>query len=196
MPKVIEEHGSASRKKVLQLAEFNDNRYLELGEFYFNNKEKEWRKKKGVSLNRDNYKIIKEAIEREHETIMNWLEVDYVPDNISRYNDAQERALLENEYTLGTLIISEYNDPRDLHFFKVENKGGKDIVSLNSCHPFKEAFDKAHPETKEVVAKMMQAFNQTKKLLQSQPAYDPEMLFNHLEIDWSRYLKDSIDKKV
>ena len=112
MSKVLEEHGSASFKKVLQLSEFNDNRYLELAEYRFNKKESEWRKKKGVTLNKGSYKTIKEAIEREHENILSWLEVDYVPDSVSRYNEVQERALLDHPHGTGSVSSGLLGDVR------------------------------------------------------------------------------------
>ncbi|SVD98853.1 uncharacterized protein METZ01_LOCUS451707, partial [marine metagenome] len=66
--RVIEEHGNLDRKKVLSLESYNIRgrsfRVFELGEFFFIKRENRWQKKKSVSLNTGNYRVMKEAIDR------------------------------------------------------------------------------------------------------------------------------------
>lgn len=193
MANVIEEHGGSRSKKVLQLGEYEGNRYLELAQYFFSKKESEWKKKKGVTLNKDNYKTLKEALDRKNETVMDWLGVGYVPEDVARYNEVQEEALSDNKYAIGDQLVSEYNEPRDPQFFRVEHRGGEDVILLNAAHPFKESFSNAEPESKKLIITMIQAFNHSKEMLQGQPAYDPQMLFEHLEVDWSRYFKDKLE---
>ena len=71
---VIEEHGNHRQKKVMALASYESKgrtyRVFELGEFYFHNKLNEWKKRKSVSLNTGNFRVMKEALDRNHEAII------------------------------------------------------------------------------------------------------------------------------
>ena len=195
MSKVIEEHGGSRSKKVLQLDEYQGSRYLELAQYYFKKKESEWKKKRGITLNKDNYRTIKEALDKEHEAIMDWLGVGYVPEDVSRYNEVQEKAAEDNQYAIGDYVVSEFTDRRNPLFFRIEHQGGKDVIFLNAAHPFKTFFAQLGDESKLLILSMLQAFNHSKEMLQGQPAFDPEMLFSHLQLDWSRYFKDSLEKQ-
>ena len=95
------------------------------------NKLNEWKKRKSVSLNTGNFRVMKEALDRNHETIMDWLGVDYVPEDVARYTEIQELAKLDAEYVIGEHIISFHNDARDPQFFRIEHKGGEDEISMN-----------------------------------------------------------------
>ena len=190
---VIEEHGSDRRKKVLQLSDWNGHRTLLLSENFWSNREHGWRMKKGVSLNTGNYKVMKQALDREHETIMAWLGVDYVPEDVARYTEIMELALEDEEYVVGEHTITFHNDLRDPQFFRAEHKGGEDEISLNLAHPFTRAFAKADDVAKEMLLNVIQSYCHTKSRLQGEMYYDPKMLFNHLETDWSRYLKDKME---
>ena len=52
------------------------------------------------------------GFDRNHETIMDWLGVDYVPEDVARYTEIQELAKLDAEYVIGEHIISFHNDAR------------------------------------------------------------------------------------
>ena len=65
--RVIEEHGSERQKKVIALNEYQGNRTLLLSEHFWSKRDQNWRMKKGVSLNTGNYRVMKEALDRENE---------------------------------------------------------------------------------------------------------------------------------
>lgn len=190
---VIEEHGSERQKKVISLSEYKGRRFLLLSEHFWNKKNHVWTMKKGVSLNTGNYKVMKQALDREHESIMDWLGVDYVPEDVARYTEIMELALEHEEYVVGEHTIAFHNDLRDPQFFRAEHKGGEDEISMNLAHPFTRAFAKADAVTQEMLLNVIQSYCHTKSRLQGEMYYDPKMLFNHLETDWSSYLKDKME---
>jgi len=190
---VIEEHGSERQKKVISLSEYKGRRFLLLSEHFWNKKNHVWTMKKGVSLNTGNYKVMKQALDRKHESIMDWLGVDYVPEDVARYTEIQELAKLDAEYVVGEHTIAFHNDLRDPQFFRAEHKGGEDEISMNLAHPFTRAFAKADAVTQEMLLNVIQSYCHTKSRLQGEMYYDPKMLFNHLETDWSSYLKDKME---
>ena len=112
--RVIEEHGNRSQKKVLSLESYTARgrvfRVFELSQWFFIDREHRWQKKKGVSLNTGNYRVMKEAIDRHNEVIMDWLGVDYVPEDVARYTEIQELAKLDAQYVVGEHIIKFYED--------------------------------------------------------------------------------------
>ena len=190
---VIEEHGNSRAKKVLQLSEYKGNRTLLLSQNFWSKSDHEWRMAKGVSLNTGNYRVMKQALDREHEAIMDWLGVDYVPEDVARYTEIQELAQLDAEYVVGEHTITIYTDTRDPQFFRAEHKGGEDEISLNRTHPFTRAFAEADAVTQEMLLNVIQSYCHTKSRLQGEMYYDPKMLFNHLETDWSHHLKDKME---
>ncbi len=46
---------------------------------------------------------------------------------------------------------------------------------------------------KDSMLKVIQGFNHAKEMLQDTPAFDPKTLFRQMEIDWSKYLRDTLD---
>ena len=190
---VIEEHGNSRHKKVLQLSEYKGNRTLLLSQNFWSKRDHEWRMARGVSLNTGNYKVMKQALDREHEAIMDWLGVDYVPEDVARYTEIQELAQLDAEYVVGEHTIAFHNDLRDPQFFRAEHKGGEDEISMNLAHPFTREFAKADDVAKEMLLNVIQSYCHTKSRLQGEMYYDPKMLFNHLETDWSHHLKDKME---
>ena len=192
---MLEEHGSERLKKVLSLSDFKGNRTLMFSEHFWSKKDHEWRMKKGVSLNTGNYRVMKEALDRENESIMDWLGVDYVPEDVARYTEIMELARLNEEFVIGQHTVLLHDDRRDPSFFRVEHKGGEDAISFNAAHPFKDAFSKADPNSQMLILDLIQTFSHTTQQLKGQLYYDPNMLFNHLDYDWSNYLKDKLGKR-
>lgn len=188
--RVIEEHGSERQKKVISLNEYQGNRTLLLSEHFWSKRDQEWRMKKGVSLNTGNYRVMKEAMDRENEAIMDFLGVDYVPEDVARYTEIMEMARLDQQFSIGEHEVMLHSDHRDPGFFQIEHRGGKDVISLNTSHPFKDAFSKANPVSQKLILDIIQAFSHTTHRLRGQRYYEPEMLFTHLNHDWSNYLRD------
>ena len=191
MSRVLDEHGTARSRKVFALNEFNGVRYFEIEEHFLNRKEGEWRKKKGVSLNRDTYRILHSLVQQRHEDIMTWIGIGYVPEDVSRYAELQEAAMETNKTTGHALEVGTYSEDRDSRFFTVSHEGGADIVRFNDTHPMFAHVADLTPDAQKLVAQILQSFSRAKALLADTPAFDPGALFMHLEEDWSRFLRDA-----
>ena len=75
-----------------------------------------------------------------------------------------------------------------------EHRGGEDKISINAAHPFKDAFSEADPKSQKLILDILQSFSHTRSRLSGQRYFDPDMLFYHLEHDWSNYLKDKLER--
>jgi len=190
--KVIEEHGNERQKKVISLSEFKGYRMLLFSEHFWSKKEHQWRMKKGVSLNTGNYRVMKEALDRKDEEIMDWLGVDYVPEDVARYTEIMELARLDEEFVIGEHTVILHDERRDPSFFRIQHKGGEDIISLNASHPFKDRFSNIDSKSQMLILDLIQSFAHTTQRLKGGKYYDPDMLFTHLSHDWSNYLKDKL----
>ena len=86
-------------------------------EYYWKKNEHEWKMKKGVSLNTGNYRVMKEALDRNDEIIMDWLGVDYVPEDVARYTEIMELARINEEFLIGEHKVVLHDDRRDPTIF-------------------------------------------------------------------------------
>ena len=194
--RILETAGGASQRspqKVLQYYDYKGNRLLELGEWYWHKGLHDWKKKKGVTLNKTTYRVIRDAIIENDEEILDFLAIDYVPEHVRRYEEVTEMAAEEARYKIGDVTVSSHNEPRDPIFFRIEHLGGIDEGSFNTSHPFWAAFQQMTEAEKGSMLKVIQGFNHAKEMLQDTPAFDPKTLFRQMEIDWSKYLRDTLD---
>lgn len=189
---VLDEHGGTRRRKVFALNEFQGHRYFEIEEFFLNRGSHEWRKKKGVTFNKDAYRVLRETINRSDEKIMDWIGVGYVPEDVARYEEVQEMAVHDNRYAAGDLEVSTYREHRDPCFFHVEHEGQMDNVLLNDAHPMSTVLQSHDDRVKLIIATILAAYHRARSMLADAPAYDPHTLFTHLEQDWGKYLADAI----
>jgi hypothetical protein len=187
--KVVTEQGSSHSRFVIALDEYEGHRYLDLREWFLEKKTKKWRpKKKGITLNRDRFRVVLELVEQKSEEVMDWLGIGYVPEHVARYVEAQEQAAITNEFVVGDLEISTHSERRDPRFFRVDHRGNTDKVSLNTEHRI--ASKLSDPDQAWIVGAMLAAFSRARVMLGDAPATDPEILFEQLEQDWARYLQD------
>ena len=123
--KVIEEHGNERQKKVISLSEFKGRRFLLFFRILLEKNEHEWKMKKGVSLNTGNYRVMKEALDRNDEIIMDWLGVDYVPEDVARYTEIMELARINEEFLIGEHKVVLHDDRRDPSFLEYNTRAVK-----------------------------------------------------------------------
>ena len=191
--KVIEEHGNEREKKVVSLSEFKGHRFLQFSKHYWKKNDHQWGQYKGaITWNTGNYRVMKEALDRNNEAIMDWLGVDYVPEDVARYTEIMELARLGEEFVVGEHTVILHDDRRDPSFFRIQHKGGEDIISLNASHPFKDRFSNVDAKSQTLILDLIQSFAHTAQRLKGGKYYDPDMLFTHLDQDWSNYLKDKL----
>ena len=191
--RVLDEHGGEKHRKVFALGEYEGHRYFEIREFFVQKGKSEWKPtRKGITLNRDTYRVLRDLIEREDEAIMDWIGVGYVPEEISRYEEVQEQAATDNRYQSGELVIDEYDEPRDVRFFDISHEGGEDHLRLNMAHPLFARLAGEGEATQRLLGAVLQAYHHARVMLADTPAFDPETIFMHLEQDWAKYLRDAL----
>lgn len=193
MRNTLDEHGGKTKRKVFALDEYSGHRYFEIREYYLKKGDDEWKPtRKGVTLNKDTYEILKGVIALHDERIMDWLGSDYIPDDVTRYEEAQHVVAKESRYTSHNTKVSEYEEPRDSQFFHTMHEGGLVHLKLNRSHPVHELLSSLDDDGLQLIYKIIHAYSRAKALLSDSPAFDVETLFMHLEQDWSKYLKDLV----
>lgn len=190
--KILDEHGGAKRRKVFALDEYEGHRYMEIREYYLSGDD--WKPgRKGITLNRDTYRILRDLIEREDESIMDWVGMGYVPEDVARYEEVQEQAAIDNRYRSGDLVVESYNEPRDSCFFAVRHEGNLDHVELNEAHPLAQLLAQDNgEEILKIIGLLLQSYYRARTMLSDSPAIDPNTIFMHLEQDWGKYLRDAL----
>ena len=193
---ILAEDGSAYKKLIVKLKEYEGHRLLELRYHYFDKKKHEFfPTKKGIALTKSNYLTVKKVIEKNHEQVMDWLGVGYVPEHIARNQQAQEEAYQEIEYSSGAVEVKAESYARDPDFFKCNHEGGKIKIAFNTAHPISlEIMDllnskKEGEKAVKIIASLLAAYSSAKHRLANSPSAHPEILFEQLEYDWAEYLK-------
>lgn len=191
--RVLDEHGGAKHRKVFALDEFKGHRYFEIREFFLD-QEDEWKpKKKGITLNKDTFRVLCDLIDRDREKISDWLGAGYVPDDVTRYEEVEEKAATANRYRAGSLVLGEHHEERDVRFFQVSYEGGEVRLSLNRSHPFASHLSEESETVQRLLALVIQAYHEARVMLAEAPAHKPEIVFMHLEQDWSKFLRAALE---
>ena len=200
---VLAEDGPASKKLIIKLGEYKGHRLFELRFHYFNKKEQDFTPtRKGLSLTRSNYLTVKKVIEKNHEQVMDWLGVSYVPQHVEENQVAQEKAYKETEYSSGEVCFKTKKYFRDPDFFKAQHEGGQTTVIFNEEHPFFNSISdilvsgEIGEKAIAMIASMLVAYSTAKLRLKDSPSSHPEILFEQLEYDWSEYLKNKENIKI
>jgi len=197
--KILGEEGTERKRSRFYLNLYEGHRLFGLREFYFHKKEGEFKPtRKGINLNRDTFMELKRVLDKDEELILDWLRIGHIPDDILRYQQAQEEALKKNFRVVGDVELTEVNHFRDQHLFHVQHQGGKDIVELNISHPFAKAISeeelaKMSPgEIRDLFARIFASYARARSLLLGSGTSQPEILFEQTEFDWSEFAKEFI----
>lgn len=193
---VLAEKGPQGRRFVIRLNEFKRHRLLDLRFYYLDKKAQEFRPtSKGINLNKDNYLLARRVLEEEHETIMDWLGIEYVPQHVSDYAMRQRDAMQESASSLGEVVASVDRRERDPTFFLATHEGGTTDVNFNSSHPFYgllvsllEGDAEEGGPVWEALEALLAAFSKAAESLAESPATHPSSLFDTLTYNWSAYL--------
>ena len=156
--------------------------------------------RKGINLNRDTFMELKRVLDRDEELILEWLRIGHIPEEVLRYQQAQEEARRRNFRLVGDVEIQEVEDFRDKHLFHVKHEGAKDIVELNVNHPFAKAISedeisKMTPvEIRGLFARFIASYARSRTLLLGSGASNPDILFEQSEFDWSEFASEFVSE--
>ena len=134
--RILGEEGPERNRTRFYLNTYEGHRLLDIRKFYRDRKTGEFKpKRQGINLNRDTFMELKRVLDRDEDLILDWLRIGHVPEEVLRYQQAQEEAKKKNFRLVGEVDIEEVNNFRDQKMFDVRHEGGRDIVELNSAHP-------------------------------------------------------------
>jgi predicted DNA-binding WGR domain protein len=200
--RILGEEGPERNRTRFYLNSYEGNRLLDIRKFYRDRKTGEFKpKRQGINLNRDTFMELKRVLDRDEDLILEWLRIGHVPEEVLRYQQAQEEAKKKNFRLVGEVDIEEVNNFRDLKMFDVRHEGGRDIVELNSAHAFvqsisEEELAKMTPtEIRGLFARVFAAFGRSRTLLLGGGASEPEILFEQSVFDWSGFTAEFVVRK-
>ena len=196
--KILGEDGPSRKRKRFYLNLYEGHRLFGIREFYIDKQGTFKPTRKGINLNRDNFMELKRVLDRDEQLILDWLRIGHIPDDVLRYQQAQEEALKKNFRVVGDVELTEVNNFRDQHLFHVKHQGGKDIVELNISHPFakaisEEEISRSSPsEIRDLFARIFAAYARSRSLLLNSGVSQPEILFEQTEFDWSEFTREFV----
>jgi hypothetical protein len=193
MDKILGEDGPPNRRARFGLNEFKGNHLFEIREFYL--KQGEFLPtKKGINLNRNRYMELQRIINTFDDEIRTFLNIGEVDEGLLRYQQAQEEAKKANFRLVNDMVEEQVNKLPDGHLFDVKHEGAKDRVRISSSHPFAKATSDEElaalspSDIRKLLLSMIAAYSRARSLLLHAPASSPEILFEQLEYDWSKFL--------
>lgn len=181
---------------------YEGNRLLDIRKFYLDRKTGNFKPtKQGINLNRDTFMELKRVLDRDEDLILEWLRIGHVPEEVLRYQQAQEEAKRKNFRLVGDVDVEKINNFRDRKMFDVRHEGSRDIVELNASHPFVQAISEEElakmtpAEVRALIVRLMAAFGRSRTLLTGGGASDPQILFEQTVFDWSEFTTEFVKRE-
>jgi hypothetical protein len=199
--RVLAEDGPSAKRLVIKLAQFEENRLLDLRYWYQDKKSGEFKPtQKGVSLTRKNYLTLKRIVDEHSEHVLDWLSISYVPEHVTIYEEQQKVKAEEIRHTLPAVTVSVESDRRSAAFFDARFEGGSAIVGLNEAHPFVERLLEVvetgnKQDAMTLIGQLLLGYASAAKTLSGATATNADVLFNQLEFEWSQTLKSAATGK-
>jgi len=197
--KVLVEDGSPSKKLRIQLKEYEGHRLLDLRYWYTDKKDKILKPtQKGINLTRSNYLTFKSVITNNHEEVMDWLGVGYVPANVDEYTKKQYQCANEQKYSVGNYDVSLCDFGSSFIMYEIIHLAGRISIKLNTDHKFIKNISKQFSGNNDVihlVCNMIMAFDNAKHGLSGSHSVNADALIEQLEYDWSYTLNSIAGKK-
>ena len=156
---------------------------------------------KKASTSTGHVQELKRVLDRDEDLILEWLRIGHVPEEVLRYQQAQEEAKKKNFRLVGEVDLEEVNNFRDRKMFDVRHQGGRDIVELNTAHPFVQSISEEEltnmepAEIRGLFARLLAAFGRSRTLLLGGGASEPEILFEQSVFDWSEFTAEFVERK-
>ncbi len=205
--KILGEDGHPGNRVRFRIHEYEGNRLLDIRKYYLakrpnplTGKREFMPKRQGINLNRDSFMELKRVLENHDKEILEFLKIGHIPEEMLRYHQAELQAMEKGFRLANDVEISEVDNFQDSHMFHVSHQGAKDIVELNTSHPFARAISveeisKSTPEEiRELFATILAAYSRSRALLLGASASNPEILFEQAEFDWSKFLENYIEE--
>lgn len=200
--RILGEEGPERNRTRFYLNAYEGNRLLDIRKYYRDRKTGDFKPtRQGINLNRDTFMELKRVLDRDEDLILEWLRIGHVPEEVLRYQQAQEEAKKKNFRLVGEVSIEEVNNFRDRKMFDVRHEGGRDIVELNSAHAFVQAISEVELERmtaqdiRGLFARLLAAFGRSRTLLLGSGASEPEILFEQSVYDWSEFSSEFVEKR-
>ena len=200
--RILGEEGPERNRTRFYLNSYEGNRLLDIRKFYRDRKSGDFKPtQKGINLNRDTFMELKRVLDRDEDLILEWLRIGHVPEEVLRYQQAQEEAKKKNFRLVGEVDLEEVNNFRDRKMFDVRHQGGRDIVELNTAHPFVQSISEEEltnmepAEIRGLFARLLAAFGRSRTLLLGGGASEPEILFEQSVFDWSEFTAEFVERK-
>ncbi len=200
--RILGEEGPERNRTRFYLNSYEGNRLLDIRKFYRDRRSGEFKPtRQGINLNRDTFMELKRVLDRDEDMILEWLRIGHVPEEVLRYQQAQEEAKKKNFRLVGDVDVEEVNNFRDRKMFDVRHEGGRDIVELNTAHPFVQSISEEElrnmdpTEVRGLFARLLAAFGRSRTLLLGGGASEPEILFEQSVFDWSEFTAEFVERK-
>jgi len=200
--RILGEEGPERNRTRFYLNSYEGNRLLDIRKFYRDRRSGDFKPtRQGINLNRDTFMELKRVLDRDEDLILEWLRIGHVPEEVLRYQQAQEEAKKKNFRLVGEVDVEEVNNFRDRKMFDVRHEGGRDIVELNTAHSFVQSISEeelANMEPAEIrglFARLLAAFGRSRTLLLGGGASEPEILFEQSVFDWSEFTAEFVERK-
>lgn len=197
--KVLIEEGPEAKRLVVKLSDYQGHRIFDMRYWYKHKQSGELRPtQKGVSLTRKNYQALRELVENRSEEVLDWLDINYLPDGVSEYEKRQSESVESQQHRSGVFEVEEVNEGKTASFFNTEHLGGKTKVQLNSAHSFFKELDEMNlnDDLREKFLNMLGHFIASYALSRDRFANaattHPSILFENLEFHWSQILSDAL----
>jgi hypothetical protein len=207
MDRLLGEDGPEHRRIRFTIRDFEDNRLFDIRKHYLPRSpdsvtgRRDFRPtRQGISLTRSNFIELKQILESYNDDILEFLRIGQIPEGMLRYHQAELDAQEKGFRLANKIEIVEVDNFRDSHLFHVSHQGAKDVVELNTSHPFAKAIsieeiDNSSPEEiREMFATMMATFARARSLLLGSPPSNPDIFFEHTELDWSKFLENYVEE--
>ena len=189
---LLYEDGTRRNKFMIKLSEFKGRHLLDIRNWYFDQKTDEYKStRKGVALTLGKFDAVYTIMSRYHDTIRAWLTEPATANHVDEQNRYSETAAFARQ------PISAVTEAvgRQSNFFYVEHQGGIDKIIFNEDHPFTQRLtdimgDESDDEYWELVKSLCMSYERSRRRLEGQTVQRPEALFDLLESNWSRFLKE------
>ena len=189
--RVLAEDGPERKKLQIRLTEYEGNRLLDLRFWFFSRRDGEWqRTKKGIMLNRENFRCTRKTLNDYEHEILDWLGIGFVPEHVDEYNKRQGKALEEMSVADEVTHSTNQND-RSGMIFEARHEGSSCEIVYNGAHPFVGQLESCGSgrEAQALLDELFAAYSLAKEEMGDSPATDASILFQQLEHNWSQKLK-------
>ena len=157
--------------------------------------------RKGIVLNKRNYLLVTEDFKKNHEKILDWLGITYVPEHIENYSQRQNETLNNLEYKLGEISASKSKNGNQELLYQYQSLGGLEKIIYNESHSFNEEIDKiTGPEIefnmfKTLLDLLLISYEKTKEKFSGIPVSNTDIFFENFQTVWFEILRRSIEEE-